>query len=118
MQREREDSHLCSVLDATSIFFIPTDISQYTEEGYEHTVLFICRIKAQELPRRRGMAGADAPLSAGVLGVHSHSLSCSAALGFPTHDSFQEWEAKDEPEECSSLPTAGTGTDRTRSVPN
>lgn len=63
------------------------------------------------------MAGANAPLPAGVVTDHSHSLSCSAALGFPTHDSFQQWEAKDEPEECS-LPTAGTGTDRTRSVPN
>lgn len=64
------------------------------------------------------MAGAEAPLPAGVVRVHSHSLSCSAALGFPAHDSFQEQEAKDEPEECSSRPTAGTGTDRTRSVPN
>lgn len=80
------------------------------EERYEHTVLFISRIKGQELPRRRGVAGADAPLPAEVVEVHSHPLSCSAALGFPTHDSFQEREAKDEPEECSNLPTAGTGT--------
>lgn len=41
------------------------------EERYEHTVLFISRIKGQELPRRRGVAGADAPLPAEVVEAHS-----------------------------------------------